>query len=69
MGFHVKFAFTATLLAYPHFSVYLMRTFQNYLIALNIVTHNEMIIRTLLRLNRIRDGRTHKEQGEGRSMD
>jgi putative ABC transport system ATP-binding protein len=36
--------------------------------AIIVVTHDEKIIPTFKRLYHIRDGRTHEEQGEGRSL-
>jgi putative ABC transport system ATP-binding protein len=37
--------------------------------AIIVVTHDEKIIPTFRRLYHIRDGRTHEEAGEGRSID
>ena len=42
---------------------------RQYQTAVIVVTHDEKIIPTFRRLYYIRDGRTHEEQGEGRSLD
>ena len=39
-----------------------------YHTAVIVVTHDEKIIPTFKRLYHIRDGRTHEERGEGRSL-
>jgi putative ABC transport system ATP-binding protein len=40
-----------------------------YETAIIVVTHDEKIIPTFKRLYQIRDGRTHEQTGEGRSVD
>ena len=47
----------------------LNRMARQYQTAVIVVTHDEKIIPTFRRLYHIRDGRTHEEQGEGRSLD
>jgi putative ABC transport system ATP-binding protein len=42
---------------------------QQYQTAIIVVTHDEKIIPTFKRIYHIRDGRTHEEAGEGRSLD
>lgn len=37
--------------------------------AIIVVTHDEKIIPTFRRIYHIRDGRTHEEAGEGRSIE
>jgi putative ABC transport system ATP-binding protein len=39
-----------------------------YETAIIVVTHDEKIIPTFKRIYHIRDGRTHEEAGEGRSL-
>jgi len=47
----------------------LNRMAQQYQTAVIVVTHDEKIIPTFQRIYHIRDGRTHEEVGEGRSLD
>ena len=42
---------------------------QRYQTAVIVVTHDEKIIPTFRRIYHIRDGVTHEEAGEGRSID
>jgi putative ABC transport system ATP-binding protein len=39
-----------------------------YYTAIIVVTHDEKIISTFKRVHHIRDGSTHEEAGEGRSL-
>ncbi len=41
---------------------------QQYQTAIIVVTHDEKIIPTFKRIYHIRDGQTHEEAGEGRSV-
>ena len=47
----------------------LNRMAREYDTAIVVVTHDEKIIPTFRRIYHIRDGRTHEETGEGRSVE
>lgn len=46
----------------------LNRMAQQYRTAVIVVTHDEKIMPTFKRIYHIRDGRTHEEAGEGKSL-